>query len=231
VAAGTSVARVRFTFGPRRRVSDVIPAGDTVSDIPARRVLIAEDEALIRLDLKEMLEEEGYDVVGEADDGERAVALANQLRPDLVILDVKMPRLDGIAAAEQIAGERVAPVIILTAFSQRDLVERAREAGAMAYLVKPFQKKDLLPTIEMAASRFAEIVALEQEVSGLQERLEARKIIERAKGVLMTEHNMTEPEAFRWIQRTAMDRRTTMRVVAEAILAAGFDLTAADTVR
>jgi two-component system, response regulator PdtaR len=202
-----------------------------VSDIPARRVLIAEDEALIRLDLKEMLEEEGYDVVGEADDGERAVALANQLRPDLVILDVKMPRLDGIAAAEQIAGERVAPVIILTAFSQRDLVERAREAGAMAYLVKPFQKKDLLPTIEMAASRFAEIVALEQEVSGLQERLEARKIIERAKGVLMTEHNMTEPEAFRWIQRTAMDRRTTMRVVAEAILAAGFDITAADTVR
>jgi response regulator NasT len=202
-----------------------------VSDIPARRVLIAEDEALIRLDLKEMLEEEGYDVVGEADDGERAVALANQLRPDLVILDVKMPRLDGIAAAEQIAGDRVAPVIILTAFSQRDLVERAREAGAMAYLVKPFQKKDLLPTIEMATSRFAEIVALEQEVSGLQERLEARKIIERAKGVLMTEHNMTEPEAFRWIQRTAMDRRTTMRVVAEAILAAGFDITAADTAR
>ena len=202
-----------------------------MSDIPARRVLIAEDEALIRLDLKEMLEEEGYDVVGEADDGERAVALANQLRPDLVILDVKMPRLDGIAAAEQIAGDRVAPVIILTAFSQRDLVERAREAGAMAYLVKPFQKKDLLPTIEMATSRFAEIVALEQEVSGLQERLEARKIIERAKGVLMTEHNMTEPEAFRWIQRTAMDRRTTMRVVAEAILAAGFDITAADTAR
>jgi len=197
-----------------------------VSDTPARRVLIAEDEALIRLDLKEMLEEEGYDVVGEADDGERAVALANQLRPDLVILDVKMPKLDGIAAAERIAGDRVAPVVILTAFSQRDLVERAREAGAMAYLVKPFQKKDLLPTIEMATSRFAEIVALEQEVSGLQERLEARKIIERAKGVLMTEHNMTEPEAFRWIQRTAMDRRTTMRTVSEAVLAAGFDITA-----
>ena len=197
-----------------------------MSDTPARRVLIAEDEALIRLDLKEMLEEEGYDVVGEADDGERAVALANQLRPDLVILDVKMPKLDGIAAAERIAGDRVAPVVILTAFSQRDLVERAREAGAMAYLVKPFQKKDLLPTIEMATSRFAEIVALEQEVSGLQERLEARKIIERAKGVLMTEHNMTEPEAFRWIQRTAMDRRTTMRTVSEAVLAAGFDITA-----
>jgi two-component system, response regulator PdtaR len=197
-----------------------------VPDATTRRVLIAEDEALIRLDLKEMLEEEGYAVVGEAADGEEAVALAGSLRPDLVILDVKMPKLDGIAAAEQIAGGRVAPVVILTAFSQRDLVERAREAGAMAYLVKPFQKKDLVPTIEMATSRFAEIVALEQEVGGLQERLEARKTVERAKGVLMTEHGMTEPEAFRWIQRTAMDRRTTMRAVAEAVLAAGFDLTA-----
>jgi two-component system, response regulator PdtaR len=199
-----------------------------VPDI-ARRVLIAEDEALIRLDLKEMLEEEGYAVVGEANDGEEAVALATELRPDLVILDVKMPKMDGIAAAERIAGDRIAPVIILTAFSQRDLVERAREAGAMAYLVKPFQKKDLMPTVEMAASRFAEIVALEQEVSGLQERLEARKVIERAKGVLMTEHNMTEPEAFRWIQRTAMDRRTTMRAIADAVLAAGFDITADST--
>jgi response regulator NasT len=197
-----------------------------VPDATTRRVLIAEDEALIRLDLKEMLEEEGYLVVGEAADGEEAVELAGSLRPDLVILDVKMPKLDGIAAAEQIAGGRIAPVVILTAFSQRDLVERAREAGAMAYLVKPFQKKDLVPTIEMATSRFAEIVALEQEVGGLQERLEARKAVERAKGVLMTEHGMTEPEAFRWIQRTAMDRRTTMRAVAEAVLAAGFDLTA-----
>jgi AmiR/NasT family two-component response regulator len=197
-----------------------------VPDAQTRRVLIAEDEALIRLDLKEMLEEEGYEVVGEAADGEEAVAMAGRLHPDLVILDVKMPKLDGIAAAERIAGERVAPVVILTAFSQRDLVERAREAGAMAYLVKPFQKKDLVPTIEMATSRFAEIVALEQEVGGLQERLEARKTVERAKGVLMTEHGMTEPEAFRWIQRTAMDRRTTMRAVAEAVLAAGFDLTA-----
>jgi AmiR/NasT family two-component response regulator len=132
-----------------------------VSDAPPRRVLIAEDEALIRLDLKEMLEEEGYAVVGEAGDGEEAVTLADKLRPDLVILDVKMPKLDGIAAAERIAGERVAPVVILTAFGQRDLVERAREAGAMAYLVKPFQKKDLVPTIEMATSRFAEIVALD----------------------------------------------------------------------
>ena len=195
-------------------------------DTPTRRVLVAEDEALIRLDLKEMLEEEGYAVVGEAADGEQAIEMAGRMRPDLVILDVKMPKLDGIAAAERIAGERVAPVVILTAFSQRDLVERAREAGAMAYLVKPFQKKDLVPTIEMATSRFAEIVALEQEVSGLHERLEARKVVERAKGVLMTEHGMTEPEAFRWIQRTAMDRRTTMRVVADAVLAAGFDLTA-----
>lgn len=192
---------------------------------PPRRVLVAEDEALIRLDLKEMLEEEGYEVAGEAADGEEAVEMAGRLRPDLVILDVKMPKMDGIAAAERIAGDRVAPVVILTAFSQRDLVERAREAGAMAYLVKPFQKKDLVPTIEMATSRFAEIVALEQEVGGLHERLEARKVVERAKGVLMTEHGMTEPEAFRWIQRTAMDRRTTMRAVADAVLAAGFDLT------
>jgi len=184
-----------------------------VPDVPTRRVLIAEDEALIRLDLKEMLEEEGYAVAGEAADGEQAVAMATELRPDLVILD-----------------GRIAPVVILTAFSQRDLVERARAAGAMAYLVKPFQKKDLLPTIEMATSRFAEIVALEGEVSGLQDRLEARKAIERAKGVLMTEHSMTEPEAFRWIQRTAMDRRTTMRAIAEAVLSAGFDI-AADSPR
>src|SRR3954453_10270261 len=173
-----------------------------------------------------MLEEEGYQVCGEAGDGASAVQQAKELRPGLVILDVKMPVLDGISAAEQIVSGRIAPVVILTAFGQRDLVERAREAGAMAYLVKPFQKKDLVPTIEMATSRFAEIVALEQEVGGLQERLEARKTVERAKGVLMTEHGMTEPEAFRWIQRTAMDRRTTMRAVAEAALAAGFDLTA-----
>ena len=189
-----------------------------MTDASARRVLIAEDEALIRLDLKEMLEEEGYDVVGEAGDGETAVSLAEQLRPDLVILDVKMPVMDGIAAAERIAGARVAPVVILTAFSQRDLVERARVAGAMAYLVKPFQKKDLLPTIEMATSRFAEIVALESEVSDLQERLETRKLVERAKGILMEKQGMTEPEAFRWIQRTAMDRRTSMKMVASAVL-------------
>jgi response regulator NasT len=188
-------------------------------DPTARRVLIAEDEALIRLDLREMLEEEGYDVCGEAGDGQTAVDMANELRPELVILDVKMPVLDGIAAAEQIARNRIAPVVILTAFSQRDLVEKAREAGAMAYLVKPFQKKDLLPTIEMALSRYSELVGLEAEVDGLQERLEVRKLVERAKGVLMTEHAMTEPEAFRWMQRASMDRRLTMRAVAEAVLA------------
>jgi AmiR/NasT family two-component response regulator len=182
------------------------------------RVLIAEDEALIRLDLREMLEEEGYDVCGEAGDGATAVQLAKQLRPGLVILDVKMPVLDGISAAEQIVTERIAPVVILTAFSQRDLVERAREAGAMAYLVKPFQKKDLLPTIEMAVSRFAELVALESEVADLTGRLEARKLVDRAKGVLQTAHGMSEPDAFRWIQRSSMDARTSMRAVAQGVL-------------
>jgi AmiR/NasT family two-component response regulator len=185
---------------------------------PARRVLLAEDEALIRLDLKEMLEEEGYEVVGEAGDGETAVRLAKELRPDLVILDVKMPVLDGISAAEQVVSARIAPVVILTAFSQRDLVERAREAGAMAYLVKPFQKKDLLPTIEMAVSRFVEMVALEGEVADLTGRLEARKLVDRAKGVLQTEHGLTEPAAFRWIQRASMDQRRSMRTVAQDVV-------------
>jgi two-component system, response regulator PdtaR len=184
-----------------------------------RRVLIAEDEALIRLDLREMLIEEGYDVVGEAGDGEAALRLAEQLRPDLVILDIKMPIMDGLTAAESIAGSRLAPVVILTAFSQRDLVERARAAGAMAYLVKPFQKSDLVPAIEIAAARFAEMTALESEVASLADRLETRKLVERAKGALMTTYSMTEPQAFRWIQRTAMDHRMTMRDVAERILA------------
>ncbi len=188
-------------------------------DPPVRRVLIAEDEALIRLDLREMLEEEGYDVCGEAGDGRTAVTMAEELRPELVILDVKMPVLDGIAAAEEIALKRIAPVIILTAFSQRELVEKAREAGAMAYLVKPFQKKDLLPTIEMAVSRYRELVGLEAEVGDLQGRLDARKAVDRAKGILMTDHGMTEPDAFRWIQRAAMDRRLTMREVAERVVA------------
>ncbi|PZS17319.1 MAG: response regulator [Pseudonocardiales bacterium] len=182
------------------------------------RVVIAEDEALIRLDLREMLIEEGFEVVGEAADGEQAVALATELLPDLVICDIKMPKMDGIAAAAQIAGKRIAPVVMLTAFSQRDLIAKARDAGAMAYLVKPFHKRDLLPAIEMATSRFAEIKALEAEVTDLRDRLAARKLIERAKGELMSAHGMSEPAAFRWIQRAAMDNRTSMRAVAELVL-------------
>ncbi|MEV1206404.1 ANTAR domain-containing response regulator [Microbispora rosea] len=183
-----------------------------------RRVVIAEDEALIRLDLKEMLEEDGYAVVGEAGDGETAVKLAVELRPDLVILDVKMPVLDGISAAERIVSERIAPCLILTAFSQRDLVERARDAGAMAYLVKPFTKGDLVPAIEMAVSRHEELAALEKEVSTLSERLETRKLVERAKGLLMAQHGWTEPQAFRWIQKASMDRRMSMRQVAQVVV-------------
>lgn len=193
---------------------------DDKSHVPplTTRVVIAEDEALIRLDLKEMLEEEGYTVVGEAGDGEEAVELARKHRPDLVILDVKMPKLDGISAAEKIAEESIAPVLMLTAFSQRDLVERARDAGAMAYLVKPFSKSDVVPAIEMAVSRFSELRQLENEIADLTQRLETRKLVDRAKSVLQTEYGLTEPAAFRWIQKTSMDRRLTMRKVAEAVL-------------
>ena len=183
--------------------------------------MIAEDEALVRMDLVDMLQGEGYEVVGEAGDGERAVELALQHRPDLVVLDVKMPRLDGIAAAERIAAERVAPVVILTAFSQRDVVERAREAGAMAYLVKPFSQQDLMPAIEMAVSRFAELRALEAEVEGLSERLATRTAVDRAKGVLQRELALDEEAAFRWIQKTAMDLRLSMREVAEGVVEHG----------
>jgi response regulator NasT len=183
--------------------------------------VIAEDEALIRLDLAEMLGEEGYDVVGQAGDGEQAIALAEEHRPDLVVLDVKMPRLDGIAAAKRIAEQRIAPVVILTAFSQRELVERARDAGAMAYLVKPFTKTDLVPAIEMAVSRFAEVQLLEHEVADLTERLETRKLVDRAKGVLQAQLELSEPESFRWIQKTAMDLRLSMRQVAEGVIAHG----------
>ncbi|CAJ1498622.1 ANTAR domain-containing response regulator [[Mycobacterium] kokjensenii] len=193
------------------------PTSDS-SPRPARRVLIAEDEALIRLDLAEMLREEGYEVVGEAGDGQEAVELAESLRPDLVILDVKMPRRDGIDAASEIAGKRIAPVVILTAFSQRELVERARDAGAMAYLVKPFTSGDLVPAIELALSRSEEISALEREVGSLSEQLATRKLVERAKGVLQSTQGLSEPEAFKWIQRAAMDKRTTMRQVAEVVL-------------
>ena len=186
-----------------------------------RRVVIAEDEALIRMDLAEMLAEEGYQVVGQAGDGRRAVELAQELRPDLVIMDVKMPVLDGIAAAERIAGERIAPVVILTAFSQRELVERARDAGAMAYLVKPFQRTDLVPAIEMAVSRYAELTVLEREVADLQESLATRKAVDRAKGVLQQQLGLSEPEAFRWIQKTAMDLRLSMRQVADGVVTHG----------
>ena len=182
------------------------------------RVVIAEDEALIRLDLKEMLEEEGYVVVAEVGDGEAAVERVTALRPELAILDVKMPVLDGIAAAERIAGQRIAPVVILTAFSQRDLVERARDAGAMAYLVKPFSQTDLVPAIEMAVSRFAELTLLESEVADLTERLETRKAVDRAKGILQEQLRLSEPDAFRWIQKTAMDLRLSMRQVAEGVV-------------
>ena len=185
------------------------------------RVVIAEDEALIRMDLAEMLADEGYDVVGQAADGQQAVELAERERPDLVILDVKMPVLDGIAAAERIAAQRIAPVVMLTAFSQRDLVERARDAGAMAYLVKPFSQSDLAPAIEMAVSRFAEIAALESEVADLQDRLETRKAVERAKTILQKDLGLAEPDAFRWIQKTAMDLRLTMRQVADGVITHG----------
>jgi response regulator NasT len=187
----------------------------------SRRVVIAEDEVLIRMDLAEMLAEEGYEVVGQAGDGQKAIELAESLRPDLVILDVKMPVLDGIAAAERIAGQRIAPVVMLTAFSQRDLVERARDAGAMAYLVKPFAKSDLVPAIEMAVSRFTELALLEAEVADLTERLETRKTVERAKSVLQQQLGLSEPDAFRWIQKTAMDLRLSMRQVADGVIAHG----------
>jgi len=194
--------------------------GVTTPAAPAAglKVLVVEDEALIRMDLAEMLTEEGYVVAGEAGDGEQAVKLARRLHPDLVIMDIKMPKVDGIAAAASIVEERIAPVVMLTAFSQRDLIEQARDAGAMAYLVKPLARHELVPAIELAVSRFAEKRALEDEVATLGERLETRKVVDRAKGLLMTRQQMTEPEAFRWIQRTAMDRRTTMKAVAEAII-------------
>ena len=182
-----------------------------------RRVVIAEDEALIRMDLAEMLAEEGYAVVAQAADGAAAVELAVRERPDLVILDVKMPVLDGIAAAERIARARIAPVVILTAFSQRELVERARDAGAMAYLVKPFTSADLVPAIEIAVSRFSELSGLQAEVDDLGEQVAARKAVDRAKGVLQKELGLTEPDAFRWIQKTAMDLRRSMREVADGV--------------
>jgi two-component system, response regulator PdtaR len=201
-----------------QQVSEDVASPSGAEPAAGLRVLVVEDEALIRLDLTEMLSEEGYVIAGEAGDGEQAVDLARELRPDLVIMDVKMPKVDGIAAAALIVEERIAPVVMLTAFSQRDLIEQARDAGAMAYLVKPFARHELVPAIELAVSRFAEKRALEEEVATLTDRLETRKVVDRAKGLLMTRQKMTEPEAFRWIQRTAMDRRTTMKAVANAVV-------------
>ena len=183
---------------------------------PAVRILVAEDEALIRMDLIEMLQEAGYEVVAEATNGEEAIALALEHQPDLAILDVKMPLLDGISAAEKIIA--IAPVLMLTAFSQRELIDRARDAGVMAYVVKPFTIGDLVPAIEIAISRHTQMRSLADEVTDLHERLETRKIIDRAKGILMKALNLSEPEAFSWIQRAAMDRRLSMREVAQAVI-------------
>ena len=190
----------------------------TSAGIGGLRIVVAEDEALIRLDLAEMLAELGYDVVGQASDGEQAVALVHEHRPDVVIMDVKMPVLDGLSAAEQIGKDRIAPVIMLTAFSQKELVERARDAGVMAYIVKPFTQADLAPAVDIATSRWAELKALEGEIADLGERLETRKAVDRAKGILMTRLKLSEADAFRWIQKTAMDRRLGMREVAEAVI-------------
>ena len=185
----------------------------------APRIIVAEDEAIIRMDLIEMLRESGYNVIGEAANGREAISLARHLKPDLAILDVKMPEIDGISAAELIVSEKLAAVLMLTAFSQRELVERARDAGAMAYLVKPFSISDLTPAIEMALGRYAQIQALEAEVGELGERLEARKLVDRAKGVLMANLGISEPEAFKWIQKAAMDQRSSMSAVSEGVLA------------
>jgi response regulator NasT len=184
----------------------------------APRIIVAEDEAIIRMDLVEMLREAGYNVIGEAANGREAISLARHLKPDLAILDVKMPEIDGISAAELIVSEKLAAVLMLTAFSQRELVERARDAGAMAYLVKPFSISDLTPAIEMALGRYAQIQALEAEVGELGQRLEARKLVDRAKGVLMANLGITEPEAFKWIQKAAMDQRSSMSAVSEGVL-------------
>ena len=183
------------------------------------RVVIAEDEALIRLDLRETLEEEGYEVVAETGRGDEVLGLVRQHRPDLAILDIKMPGEDGLTVAGQITAERLAAVLVLTAFSQRELVDRARDAGALAYLVKPFQRNDLVPAMELALGRFEEMRALEEEVKDLEERLATRTLVERAKGVLMDELDMKEGDAFRWVQRRAMDKRTSMREIAQKVLA------------
>lgn len=191
---------------------------DGTAEKQAKKVLVAEDETLIRLDIVETLTDAGYDVVAEAGDGETAVELALEYQPDLCVMDVKMPKMDGITASERIMKEISTAVVMLTAFSQKELVERARDAGAMAYVVKPFTPAELLPAVEIAVSRYHEIQALEDEIADLSDRFETRKIVDRAKGLLMENMDMTEPEAFRWIQTTSMNRRLSMREVAEAVI-------------
>ncbi|HIY22941.1 MAG TPA: response regulator [Candidatus Brachybacterium merdigallinarum] len=188
------------------------------SEQPQRTAIVAEDESLIRMDIVETLTEAGFEVVAAVGDGESAVAKARELRPDVVVMDVKMPQTDGVTAAERIGQEHLAPVVMLTAFSQTELVERARDAGAMAYVVKPFTPADLLPAIEIAISRYTQITQLEAEIQDLGERFETRKRVDRAKGLLQTNMGLSEPEAFRWIQKTSMDRRLTMREVADAVI-------------
>ena len=192
--------------------------GDGAATEQSFRAVVAEDEALIRMDIVETLAEGGYNVVGEGANGEEGVNLAREHQPDVVVMDIKMPVMDGISAAEKIADERIAPVVLLTAFSQKELVERARDAGAMAYVVKPFTPGDLIPAVEIARSRFAEIRQLESEIADISERMETRKRVERAKGLLMEKMKLNEPESFRWIQKTSMDRRLTMREVADAVI-------------
>ena len=183
-----------------------------------RRVVVAEDESLIRMDIVEILRDNGYDVVADVGDGEAAVEVATELRPDLVVMDVRMPKLDGIEAAKRLTENHIAPVVLLTAFSQKELVEQASEAGALAYVVKPFTQNDLLPAIEIALSRYQQILTLEAEIADMAERFETRKLVDRAKGLLNERMGLTEPEAFRWIQKASMDRRTTMQAVAQAII-------------
>jgi response regulator NasT len=230
-AAPKKAATTKAAAAPTPAAPDPVPTAPEPAPVPVDgsaeapagngglRIVVAEDEALIRLDLAEMLGELGYDVVGQASDGEQAVALVHEHKPDLVIMDVKMPVLDGLSAAEQIGKQRIAPVIMLTAFSQKELVERARDAGVMAYIVKPFTQADLAPAVDIATSRWAELKALESEIADLGERLETRKAVDRAKGILMTRLKLSEADAFRWIQKTAMDRRLGMREVAEAVIA------------
>ena len=184
----------------------------------SRRVIVAEDEALIRMDIVEVLREAGFDVVGEAADGESAVALARELHPDLVVMDITMPKLDGLSAAEIIGNERIAPVVMLTAFAQPEFVARASEAGAIAYVVKPFTPERLLPQIEVALARYQELTAIEEQYADVLERLETRKLLDRAKGLLQDKMKLSEPESFRWIQKASMDRRLTMGEVAQAVI-------------